>query len=1141
MSEIASGSATAITQPPVDSLTRALWTLAVIVATLAAGAATRGFEHSRGQVGGSSIIRLRRLRAGRFTSASFAGLHAFWRQTALLLVVLACVNGSNYLFHVVISRMLGPADYGALAALLAIILVLSVPFGVIQTAIADKTATLRSTGREDDVHALGGSALKTTLPFAWGAGLVVALFAPLLSVFLDVDIVSALLLAPFVVASVPTSVALGVLQGEHRFQALAALQLTTTVLRLALGITLVWAGLGVIGAVLATALSAALTVPLAFRSLRVGRRAWRAAHRTLAAVRGDLGPALLGLTCFWLLAEADIALARHFLGGDESGYYSSAGLLARALLFLPAAIGVVAFPRFVAARGDDAERMRWLQASTIGVGVLAMGGFVVFLVLREPLIVLAFGERFAAAADILPILAVAMAWMAVVNVLVYFHIAMASRAYLICLAGVVAEAAAIGAFHDTAEQVAVATAIVAAVVAFLQYEAAASICRWRPQIAPPAAGRVSPLAEPSTLDISVVLPCHNAGPALRAVVERLLEQLDEAGSYEVIVVSDGSTDETVATARSFASEAVRVIEYPLREGKGHALRVGLREARGEYVAFCDADGDIAAEALPSFLTLMRLYDPDVVLGSKRHPLSDVYYPPVRRLLSWTYHKLTRLLFRVNVRDTQTGLKLIRRDVLVAVLPRMLEKRYAFDLEFLVVARSLGFARVFEAPVRIDYRFASHVNPGATLRIIRDTLAIFYRHHILDTYRGAGLAGTAARRFGRAPRGWRERARICFINWRDVENPNAGGAEIVTHEVAKRWAALGHDVTQLTSGFAGAAATARIDGVHIRRLGRLRTGSFHLRVQRELARLRGFDAVVESVNTIPFMTPIWRNRLPATVTVFHQLAADVWDAELPRPLARVGRWLELRLLRFYRDTPVVAVSPSTRNDLVDLGFADVTVVANGRDEPPTDLPDVPKEPAPTFLFVGRLTANKRPAHALKAFSAIKREIPDARLWVIGQGPLEAELRTELPPGAELLGRVSRRELYERMARAHCLLVPSVREGWGLVVVEANTVGTPAVGYDVPGIRDSIRSGETGLLAPAGDPEALGIAAAALVCDTKQYDRLRRAATRWGEGFSWEATAEALLTIAQRATRAPRFAQSPVVASVSSQAGQNVAPP
>jgi glycosyltransferase involved in cell wall biosynthesis len=244
-----------------------------------------------------------------------------------------------------------------------------------------------------------------------------------------------------------------------------------------------------------------------------------------------------------------------------------------------------------------------------------------------------------------------------------------------------------------------------------------------------------------------------------------------------------------------------------------------------------------------------------------------------------------------------------------------------------------------------------------------------------------------------------------------------------------------------------------------------------------------------------------------------LAADVWDAELPRPLAKAGRWLELRLLSLYRETPVVAVSPSTRADLRDVGFSDVAVIANGRDEPPPGLSGLPKEPTPTFLFVGRLTANKRPDHALQAFRTIKRAVPDARLWLIGQGPLEAKLRRELPPGAELLGRLSRRELYERMARAHCLLVPSVREGWGLVVIEANSVGTPAAGYDVPGIRDSIRPGETGLLAPAGDPEALGRAAVALVSEPERYERVRRAAIEWGNTFSWEATADELLAIAQ----------------------------
>jgi len=553
---------------------------------------------------------------------------------------------------------------------------------------------------------------------------------------------------------------------------------------------------------------------------------------------------------------------------------------------------------------------------------------------------------------------------------------------------------------------------------------------------------------------------------------------------------------------------MRVIHYRERAGKGHALRVGFGQARGTYVAFIDADGDIDPGSLRPLVELMDRFAPDIVLASKRHPLSEVNYPPLRRLLSWGYHRLGRLLFRIDVADTQTGLKLFHRDVLEAVLPRMLEKRFAFDLELLVVARRHGFDRVLEAPVKIDYRFSSTIRPGAALRIFTDTLAIFYRRYFLDTYRPDGGRlrrsddGDAAG--ARNPR----RLRILFVNWRDIRHPDAGGAETWTHEVARRWVTAGHQVSLLTSGFKGAKAVETIDGVRVRRRGRLRNGSFHLLAQRELARLRGVDVVVDEINTLPFFTPLSR---PArlVVALVHQTAREVWSEELPRPLAAFGRWAEPKLLRLYRDVPVVTVSESTRDDLDGIGLEHVHVIHGGRDSPPPSARALPKEDVPTFLFVGRLERNKRPDHALEAFRSIADALPEARLWIIGRGRLEEKLRRNLPPGAEMLGYVSRTHLYECMARAHCLLVPSVREGWGLVVIEANSVGTPAVGYDVAGIRDSIRHGSTGLLVKPGRPGRLAEEAVRLVANPRLYDCLRTSALEWSGRFSWDSTAEELL--------------------------------
>ena len=125
------------------------------------------------------------------------------------------------------------------------------------------------------------------------------------------------------------------------------------------------------------------------------------------------------------------------------------------------------------------------------------------------------------------------------------------------------------------------------------------------------------------------------------------------------------------------------------QGKGAALRIGLAKGQGRYLGFIDADGDLDPILLDSFQTMVRLYSPDIILGSKRHPLSEVEYPFLRRVYSWGYQQVVRLGFRLNIRDTQTGIKLVRRDVLSAVLPRMVEKRFAFDLELFVIAAAAG--------------------------------------------------------------------------------------------------------------------------------------------------------------------------------------------------------------------------------------------------------------------------------------------------------------------------------------------------------------------------------------------------------------------------------------------------------------------
>ena len=310
-------------------------------------------------------------------------------------------------------------------------------------------------------------------------------------------------------------------------------------------------------------------------------------------------------------------------------------------------------------------------------------------------------------------------------------------------------------------------------------------------------------------------------------------------------------------------------------------------------------------------------------------------------------------------------------------------------------------------------------------------------------------------------------RILAYNWRDLAHPRAGGAEVYLQSVAREWVKRGHEVTVFCGAVAGRPAEEFVDGVRMLRRGG-RIGVY--REARRYWRREGdgqYDLVVDCVNTRPFLCPRFVRNVPI-VAVIHQVAREVWHYETPWPISILGRYLlEPAWLRAYRDVSVVTVSESSRESLAEYGLRRVTVVPEGW--VPARPAPVEKESVPTVVFIGRLSASKRPEHAIRAFGLARRQLPEAQMWVIGSGPEEARLRKMAGPGVTFLGRVPEEEKRERLGRAHALVATSVREGWGLVVTEAAASGTVAIGYDVAGLRDSI--GASGGILTRADPASL----------------------------------------------------------------------
>lgn len=371
----------------------------------------------------------------------------------------------------------------------------------------------------------------------------------------------------------------------------------------------------------------------------------------------------------------------------------------------------------------------------------------------------------------------------------------------------------------------------------------------------------------------------------------------------------------------------------------------------------------------------------------------------------------------------------------------------------------------------------------------------------------------------------QRLRLMAVNWRDIRNPEAGGAEVHLHEILSRMAARGHTVTLVATAFAGGAPEETVDGVRVVRRGSWWNANFVLpRVAQRLLAETPADLVVEDINKIPFFMPRM-TKVPVLAVIPHLFGTTVFRETNPLFAAYVLAW-EALIPSVYRRSRFVAISPSTRDDLVRRGIpADrIDVVLCGLDHSLyRTLPGVLRATAPTVVHLGRLRKYKAADVALRAMPRVRREVAGAELIVVGDGPELPVLRRlserlGLRDCVTFTGRLPGAQVVEVLNRSHVCINASPKEGWGLTVVEANACGVPVVGSDRPGLRDSIQNGATGFLVPYGDVDAFADKTIAILKDDALRRRMSDAALAWARSLTWERTAEEMEPVFVKAARA-----------------------
>jgi glycosyltransferase involved in cell wall biosynthesis len=361
-------------------------------------------------------------------------------------------------------------------------------------------------------------------------------------------------------------------------------------------------------------------------------------------------------------------------------------------------------------------------------------------------------------------------------------------------------------------------------------------------------------------------------------------------------------------------------------------------------------------------------------------------------------------------------------------------------------------------------------------------------------------------------------KILAINWEDLKNPQAGGAEVHLQEILKRIARRGHQVTLLCSSFPGAKPTEESDGIRI-----IRKGSrynFNLVAPfafKALLKEQKWDIVIEDINKIPFYTPLY-HRLPLLVVIPH-LFADTVFKEINFILGLYIYLSEKPIPTIYKGFKFMVISESTKDDLSKRGIwkDDIFVIKCGIDQALYGVdPQIEKYSTPTVVYLGRLKKYKSIHHLLAGFSLLLDKIPEARLVIVGEGDYKGHLmdfakKLNLENQVEFTGYVDKCEKVKRLQKSWVAVCPSLKEGWGLTNIEANACGTPVIASNVPGLRDSVIDGKTGLLFEYGNVQELSRCMIKILSDTDYRENLIRGGFSWAKTFSWDEAATKTLEL------------------------------